>query len=251
MTKKTVSPKTPAWQGSSSRAVPKRCFEGHPALPIGKFEIYGGSCSAPAVKDADIYVGFDFSMSKSIKSFPWESGESFLFHITDMQAPADPEQFKKLIEWLALQLTAQKKVHLGCIGGHGRTGTVLAALVTHMTGELDSITYVRKHYCERAVESKAQVDFLNKHFGITIVDGHKQSSGTSTGRWSSASSTSLADSPKVVPMPKRAIPVGTKEVMPTQHPLSLWGSDVTFDKLDKPGIIAPVLSTEGNHGSRS
>jgi hypothetical protein len=99
-------------------------------------------------------------------SYPWVEGESFLFHIPDMGVPKNPEAFKRLIDWLAVQLTAKKLVHVGCIGGHGRTGTVFAALVAKMTGNLDSIKYVREAYCHKAVESDSQVAFLGKHFGV-------------------------------------------------------------------------------------
>jgi hypothetical protein len=147
----------------------RRCFEDHKALKVGKYEIYGGSCSRPIVKDADIYVGLDHSMSFSGSNYPWEDNHTveFQYLITDMAAPKDPASFKKLIHYLAAELTAGKKVHVGCIGGHGRTGTVLSALVKVMTGEADATTYVREHYCKKAVESKSQIAFLKKHFGIT------------------------------------------------------------------------------------
>lgn len=160
---------------SNTKPVYRRCFEDHKALKIGEYEVYGGSCSFPIVKDADVYIGFDSSMSVSKRSWPWLESPTVevYFHITDMQAPADAPNFKDLIEWAALQLIAGKKVHAGCIGGHGRTGTFLAALVTHMTGEKDSIEYVRKNYCKKAVESNAQIEFLHKHYGITKVDPSK------------------------------------------------------------------------------
>jgi hypothetical protein len=145
----------------------RRCFEDHKALKVGKYEIYGGSCSHPIVKDADIYVGFDHSMSFRGGNYPWEDGDEFLYPITDMAAPKDADSFMKLIEYLKQCLCIGKKVHIGCIGGHGRTGTVMAALVAHMTGEKDATTYVREHYCKKAVESKSQIAFLKKHFGIT------------------------------------------------------------------------------------
>ncbi len=151
-----------------------RCFTSHPALEIEGFKVYGGSCSAPVVKDADIYIGLDHSMKNSKESFPWNNTVIEIFYpITDMSAPKDAKEFLKMIKWTAEQIRAGKKVHIGCIGGHGRTGTVLAALVAYMTGEKDAITYVRKHYCEKAVESDSQIAFLNKNFGITKVEGTK------------------------------------------------------------------------------
>jgi len=146
-----------------------KCYESHPALVIGDYKIYGGSCIRPVITDADVYVGFDIGMHISHLTYPWETGESFLFHIPDMKTPSNPEQFKKLIDWLSLQLISNKKVHLGCIGGHGRSGLALAALVKVMTGEVDAITYVRENYCHKAVESSVQVEFLHIHFGIKKV----------------------------------------------------------------------------------
>jgi hypothetical protein len=158
----------------------QRCYHGHPPYEVapGLF-IYGGSCIDPAVDDADVYVGFDMGMrnDRGDNAYPWTKSTAFLFKIDDMCVPASVPHFLKLIEYLEEQLKAGKKVHLGCIGGHGRTGLVLAALHTHLTGDKASIQHVRKHYCERVVESDAQVNFLHKHFGIEKVAGSKASHG--------------------------------------------------------------------------
>lgn len=152
----------------------KRCYESHPPLPLPGTDlvIYGGSCSNPVVTDADVYIGFDYSMKMTQRSWPWKKGTEFLFKITDMQAPDNADEFKKLVAWAKKQLEAGLKVHCGCIGGHGRTGTFLAALVSEF-GEKDAINYVRQNYCQKAVESTVQVDFLKKHFGITPAKGAK------------------------------------------------------------------------------
>lgn len=145
----------------------KACYETHPALPVGDKKIYGGSCITPVVQDAQVYIGLDRGMGFTSDGYPWGDKIEFLFEIPNMGVPKDRAQFFKLVDWAVLQLIADKKVHIGCIGGHGRTGLVLAAIVKAMTGEADAIAYVRKNYCEKAVESEAQVLFLNKHFGIT------------------------------------------------------------------------------------
>lgn len=233
----------------ASRGQYKRCYESHPPLPITVGEktyvVYGGSCAHPVVEDADIYVGFDMSHRKSDKAYPWVSGESFLYYIADMHAPSDPTSFKALIEWLSVQLIAGKKVHLGCIGGHGRTGTVLAALVKHMTGMEDAITYVRENYCQKAVEAACQVRFLNEHFGIKEVIGAKEFHGTETGRWSGAKEGwSQSDwinrdkEPPVKPLDSRpSLPKGEKDIRPTKHKMAIWGPNVTLDKLPQNGMI--------------
>jgi hypothetical protein len=158
--------------GGGKSAYPK-CAESHPALTIGQHVIYGGSCSTPKIKDADLYVGFDSHMQFTKRHWPWESGEEILFEIQDMHAPKDHASFHKLVCHVEHALKDGKKVHCGCIGGHGRTGTFFAALVAHMTGETDAISYVRKHYCHKAVESQEQVKFLHKHYGVVEAKGHK------------------------------------------------------------------------------
>jgi hypothetical protein len=160
---------------TASKGVTARCYTSHPALVLPgpeKWQIWGGSCIAPAVKDADVYIGFDQGMTFSARAWPWKKGHEFLFAIRDMQAPDDEAEFRKLVGWVIRQLQEGKKIHVGCIGGHGRTGTFLAALVATL-GEADAITYVREHYCKKAVEASAQVAFLTQHFGVTPAEATK------------------------------------------------------------------------------
>ena len=147
-----------------------RCYEKHPDMEItntkGKtFSITGGSCIYP-FSDYDIYVGFDYSMDISEQHYPWNEGQEIMFHIKDQHAPDDIGEFRKLIDWLQKQLQSKKKIHLGCIGGHGRTGLVLCALYTQMSKEKDAIQYVRKNYCKKAVESREQINFLRKYYKV-------------------------------------------------------------------------------------
>ena len=153
----------------------RRCYMGHPPLtmPGTDLRVFGGSCSNPAVTEADVYVGLCLSMKASARAWPWKVGTEFLFAITDMCAPNNPTEFMKLMAWLKKQVDAGSKVHIGCIGGHGRTGMVLSALVS-LYGEKGAISYVRENYCTKAVESREQVEFLHKHFGIAKVSGAKE-----------------------------------------------------------------------------
>lgn len=172
---------TPTKGGSSTKSSSTKsysyepCYKTHPPLlmPGTSKAIYGGNCGSPVVKDADVYVALDrHSFRPSARSWPWKKGTEFLFDIPDMGVPQYPEEFVKLANWLKVQIDADKKVHIGCIGGHGRTGMVLAAVVS-LYGEADAITYVRTHYCKKAVESKVQVTLLAKQFGITPVQSSK------------------------------------------------------------------------------
>lgn len=163
----------------------KRCYDSHPALELklpegGTKFVYGGSCSYPVHTDADIYVGLDYSMANHKQRFPWEAGHAIHFEIKDMSVPKNPEEFRELIDWLADEIRKGSKVHIGCIGGHGRTGIVLSALVSVLTDEEDPITYVRKKYCKKAVESAEQVRFLVKYFHCKTVKGAKENNKIKT-----------------------------------------------------------------------
>jgi len=158
----------------------KRCAHSHPAMPIKDgITIQGGSAHDPVSKDFDIFISLDSGKDSDVSGYPWNPGQFIFFPITDMSVPKDVGEFKKMIEWTAVQLIANKSVHVGCIGGHGRTGLFLAALYKYMTGDVDAITYVRKNYCDKAVESNSQIDFLNQHYGITKVKGFKSWDTTS------------------------------------------------------------------------
>ncbi|MCO5157859.1 MAG: hypothetical protein M9945_14115 [Aquamicrobium sp.] len=169
------------WKGGKSGGYAgntHRCYTKHPPLklPGTDLVIYGGSCSDPVILDADVYIGFDHSMRWTERHYPWKKGEEVYFRIQDMGVPSKPEEFKKLVAWTRAQLEAGRKVHCGCIGGHGRTGTFLAALVSTY-GVDDAITYVRENYCQKAVESGGQINFLHEHFGVKKVSGSKQGAG--------------------------------------------------------------------------
>lgn len=221
-----------------------RCYESHPALSLGVAEIYGGSCSNPFVKDADIYIGFDGSMIRTRKQYPWEEGTEFLYRIVDMAAPEDIVSFTKLLNWMMTQLVNGKKMHCGCIGGHGRTGTVLAALTKLMLDENDAITYVRENYCKKAVESEAQVRFLSKHFGIKEVAGAKIHIPNETGWTSLKGGATKHDKwsdpsyyqPKLKEAHKTsyASDTGSKgiyRIAPARNDAtSMWGKETKFDK---------------------
>jgi protein-tyrosine phosphatase len=56
---------------------------------------------------------------------------------------------------------AGERVEIGCLGGHGRTGTALAALAVlggHPAD--DAVAWVRASYCARAVETPEQEAFV-------------------------------------------------------------------------------------------
>lgn len=53
-----------------------------------------------------------------------------------------------------------KRILVYCIGGHGRTGTVLGAFLAS-AGCDDVIDMVRKYHCDKAIETKTQEQYLD------------------------------------------------------------------------------------------
>lgn len=147
-----------------------KCYEEHKPMPLGgdKF-ILGGCCVDHNHLEADVYVGLDDIMLGETSLYPWTDKEAVLFPIPDMKTPTDFEQFDNLIDWIQDKVEEGKTVHVGCLGGHGRTGMVLSALVFKMMGIEDAISYVRENYCEEAVETLGQTQWLNDHYGIKKV----------------------------------------------------------------------------------
>lgn len=90
--------------------------------------------------------------STKVVVFPWP----------DYGVPRDAKVLWRCLDWILKQVEAGKIVEIGCIGGHGRTGSVLAALLVHqgMTSE-GAIRRVWRRYCEEAIESQRQIAFLN------------------------------------------------------------------------------------------
>jgi len=214
----------------SSKPAYVKCAHAHPPLKIstknGEVTVYGGACGDPVHKGLDIYVALDHGTAHDPQAWPWHGSRQFIyFPITDMSTPKDAAEFKLMISWLGEQIMVHKKsVHIGCIGGHGRTGMVLAALVKDMSGEEDAITYVRKNYCDKVVETTAQVKWLNTHFGIKVVDGSKGHSNYYSG-YGDTTAINKVLSRKDMKIAEIAEAFGSKaeEVKPFRAKGNIWG----------------------------
>lgn len=158
---------------SKAKSSYRRCHEDHKELEIGGGILLGASCNSPR-SGYDIYVGFDWGMHLPAPPSPWNPGDEgedphaihAKFQITDGSVPSDTDEAKRMVTWLVGQLAEGRRIHIGCIGGHGRTGMIMAAIVKEALGEKDAIAWVRKHHCKKAVETQTQVDWLQKHYGI-------------------------------------------------------------------------------------
>ena len=83
----------------------------------------------------------------------WDDGSSFAGDVNFWRA-----LYKKLVEFDI------KAVCFCCMGGHGRTGTAIAALTLSVsdTKADEVIDAIRDHYCKEAIETKTQEDYLEE-----------------------------------------------------------------------------------------
>ena len=82
------------------------------------------------------------------------------YPIPDYGTPADRMTFSALLEDIADRLTRGERLYVHCMGGIGRTGTVLACLLKRLGVDGDAVSVVRGIYLATAVESPAQRCFI-------------------------------------------------------------------------------------------
>jgi Protein-tyrosine phosphatase len=84
----------------------------------------------------------------------------------DFGVPSDSTSVATVLRALLERARQQDRVEVGCLGGHGRTGTALACLAI-MVGLApgDAVTWVRENYCRDAVESGQQEEFVARFVG--------------------------------------------------------------------------------------
>lgn len=79
----------------------------------------------------------------------------------DFSIPDDPDDALIAAQWILDNLAAGKRVETGCMGGHGRTGTMLALLlVLQGVKPGTAIERVRTTYCDEAIEGNKQIDLI-------------------------------------------------------------------------------------------
>ena len=79
----------------------------------------------------------------------------------DLGLPANAAELVAGLRSVLDRARAGERVEVGCLGGHGRTGTALAVLAV-LTGRADSeaVEWVRATYCAKAIETTEQERFV-------------------------------------------------------------------------------------------
>jgi len=79
----------------------------------------------------------------------------------DFGVPEDLDELRRALTDLLDRARKGERVEVGCLGGHGRTGTALACLaVLAGTPATDAVAWVRANYCYKAVETDAQEELV-------------------------------------------------------------------------------------------
>lgn len=105
--------------------------------------------------------GRDFGLYMDARWAP--SWPADLIEWEDFGLPADPERAAGQIRAAFARARAGERVEVGCAGGLGRTGTVLAcmaALAGVPAG--DAVAWVRENYDARAVETAEQEEWVGR-----------------------------------------------------------------------------------------
>jgi len=80
----------------------------------------------------------------------------------DFGVPNDLDAFRRQLANVLSRARQGETVEVGCLGGHGRTGTLLACLaIAAGVDPAEAVGWVRHNYCESAVETPLQRDFVS------------------------------------------------------------------------------------------
>jgi len=82
----------------------------------------------------------------------------------------DIQRLLPLLKWTGEQIVAGKRIEIGCMGGHGRTGTFLACLMVVFGWDgKEAIKEVRRQYCDSAIETPAQEKLIAEEMPKWII----------------------------------------------------------------------------------
>jgi protein-tyrosine phosphatase len=117
-------------------------------------EVTGVTFVADAPYDRDAPSSYGLYLDERWQQPPWPHER---LDWPDFGVPADPDRLRTALADLLDRARRGEVVEIGCLGGHGRTGTALACLaVLAGTPADDAVAWVRSTYCDKAVETDAQ-----------------------------------------------------------------------------------------------
>lgn len=109
--------------------------------------------------DLGIYMCSSWDPTSLAWSLPWQ----------DYGLPQLPdEDVSFLIDFALDWADAGKRIEVGCMGGHGRTGSLLALMALHcgVSDPKEAVKWVRANYCEEAIEGAKQEWYVEKFAAV-------------------------------------------------------------------------------------
>ena len=151
----------------------------HQWVRIGKYQVLamslGGANGVEKEVDYQVVMAQSYLYAGSVlmnyeSKFQRHQQERLIYVVWPDMGIIPSKDYEALLDYLERLLAGGKKVAVGCLGGHGRTGTILAGLVKrieHLSAN-QAIDSLRKRYCHSAVETKSQEDLVaGKTFQVT------------------------------------------------------------------------------------
>jgi len=180
------------WNSPNQKGQPDRpkrasvpCHQGNvPVFETGNLRVYaGGSTSGACLHDGWVLLDLaGLNVWKNVTvvgDLPFQRVRRvgpravISVHWPDGEAPNLRRSFwEALLDDLA-DICATEPVNLliACLGGHGRTGTALAIIVSLLDlvpeGECP-VQWVRAHYCQNAVETEEQIVYIEAITGREV-----------------------------------------------------------------------------------
>lgn len=144
-------------------------------VKIGKYRVWlGGADYIDDVSHVDTVV----SLNGRLPRVPFGTRYDFVdAELADYGGV--PTVWREFITNVAAEIIEGKKFMGFCTGGHGRTGCFAASLVAVLCPEVaDPIEYIRKGYCDRAVESSKQIEAVFELAGRPVPKKYERAVST-------------------------------------------------------------------------
>lgn len=163
------------------------------------------------VFDVGVYMYDSWQVGVTVTAglnVPWSGhdvAKQVILDWPDFNIPDKDVPMVEIVKWMLAQMGEGVRFETGCMGGHGRTGTMLACLLAAQgVAPGTALKRVRAEHCDKAIENQKQGEYVatfykmfhgdeawtknddeNKLFEEQIKLGHKQTK--SHGSWSGGS----------------------------------------------------------------
>lgn len=124
------------------------------------------------------WQGKSVVVTPGLKGLPFKTTdrltEAVMLPWPDYQPYPNVQQLHDVIQWMLATIAKGKVMETGCMGGHGRTGTMASCLLMAANPGMlpaDALMKVRKEHCTKAVESVKQMDQLCEFY--ELVNGNQ------------------------------------------------------------------------------